>query len=118
LNCEPWNGVFAQQLLAEESVTRPMFEAITVSQFKPLVLAVPGLHRPRLQGENAAGAGARRELHDDVRQPGQPPGREPQPVLCRCAPDIIGADIEKSYSKDGVEYSYEEMGSSRRTPGT
>jgi hypothetical protein len=30
-----WNGVFAQQLLVEESVTRPGFEIITISKFSP-----------------------------------------------------------------------------------
>lgn len=107
--CE-WNGVFAQQLLVEESVTRPMFEAITISKFNPWYwpyiayidrdckVRTPPEPTP---DENFMMMFANLAGHQGV-----------NPNLC-CAdvrPDIIGTDAERAYSKDGVEYSYEEDG--------
>lgn len=107
--CE-WDGVFAQQLLAEESVTRPMFEAITVSQFNPWYWPFPAyidrdckVRTPPepTPDENFMMMFANLAGHQGV-----------NPNLC-CAdvrPDIIGTDAERAYSKDGVEYSYENNG--------
>ena len=107
--CE-WDGVFAQQLLAEEYVTRPMFEAITVSQFNPWYWPFPAyidrdckVRTPPepTPDENFVMMFANLASHQGV-----------NPNLC-CAdvrPDIIGTDAERAYSKDGVEYSYENNG--------
>lgn len=107
--CE-WDGVFAQQLLAEEYVTRPMFEAITVSQFNPWYWPFPAyidrdckVRTPPepTPDENFMMMFANLAGHQGV-----------NPNLC-CAdvrPDIIGTDAERAYSKDGVEYSYENNG--------
>lgn len=97
-------------LLAEETITRPMFEAITVSQFNPWYWPFPAyidrdckVRTPPepTPDENFMMMFANLASHQGVNT-----------NLC-CAdvrPDIIGTDIEKSYSKDGVEYSYEENG--------
>ena len=107
--CE-WDGVFSQQLLAEEYVTRPMFEAITVSQFNPWYWPFPAyidrdckVRTPPepTPDENFMMMFANLAGHQGV-----------NPNLC-CAdvrPDIIGTDAERAYSLDGVEYSYEEDG--------
>ena len=107
--CE-WDGVFAQQLLAEESVTRPMFEAITVSQFNPWYWPFPAyidrdckVRKPPepTPDENFMMMFANLASHQGVNT-----------NLC-CAdvrPDITGADATKAISTDGVEYSYEEDG--------
>jgi hypothetical protein len=107
--CE-WDGVFAQQLLAEEYVTRPMFEAITVSQFNPWYWPFPAyidrdckVRKPPepTPDENFMMMFANLASHQGV-----------NPNLC-CAdvrPDIVGTDAERVYSLDGVEYSYEEDG--------
>lgn len=107
--CE-WDGVFAQQLLAEESVTRPMFEAITVSQFNPWYWPFPAyidrdckVRTPPepTPDENFMMMFANLAGHQGV-----------NPNLC-CAdvrPDIIGTDAERTYSKGGAEYSYENNG--------
>lgn len=97
-------------LLVEETITRPMFEAITVSQFSPWYWPYP----------------AYLDRDCKVRTPPEPVPDENfmmmfknlashqgvNPNLC-CAdvrPDITGIDTEESYSKDGVEYSYEDNG--------
>ena len=107
--CE-WNGVFAQQLLVEEAVTRPMFEAVTISQFNPWYWHLP----------------AYVDRDCKVRTPPEPVPDEDFMMmfnnlashqgantrLC-CAdvrPDITGADIARSISNDGIEYSLEENG--------
>ena len=107
--CE-WDGVFAQQLLAEESVTRPMFEAITVSQFNPWYWPFPAyidrdckVRKPPepTPDENFMMMFANLASHQGV-----------NPNLC-CAdvrPDITGSDIARSISNDGIEYSLEENG--------
>lgn len=105
----PAPGV-SELLLAEETITRPMFEAITVSQFSPWYWPFPAyidrdckVRTPPepVPDENFVMMFANLASHQGVNT-----------NLC-CAdvrPDIIGTDIEKSYSKDGVEYSYEDNG--------
>jgi len=97
-------------LLVEETITRPMFEAIVVSQFSPWYWPYPAyidrdckVRTPPepVPDENFMMMFANLASHQGVNT-----------NLC-CAdvrPDIIGTDIEKSYSKDGVEYSYEDNG--------
>lgn len=105
-----WNGVFAQQLLAEEAVTRPMFEAVTVSQFNPWYWHLP--------------AYADRDCK--VRKPPEPTPDENFMMMFKnlashqgvntnlcCAdvrPDITGADVALTQSQDGIEYSYSQDG--------
>ena len=106
-----WNGVFAQQLLVEESITRPMFEAITVSKFSPW-------YWPYL---------AYIDRDCKVRTPPEPAPDENFMMMFKnlaghqgantnlcCAdvrPDITGADVALTQSADGIEYSYLENGS-------
>jgi hypothetical protein len=104
----PTSGV-SELLLAEETITRPMFEAISVSMISPWYWNTVHLDRDV-----------------KVRTPPEPVPDEDfmmvfknlashqgvNPNLC-CAdvrPDIIGADAAAVISKDGVEYSYEEDG--------
>lgn len=107
--CE-WGGVFAQQLLVEETITRPMFEAITVSQFSPWYWPFP----------------AYLDRDCKVRTPPEPVPDENFMMMFKnlashqgvntnlcCAdvrPDIVGAEASEAQSKDGIEYSYEENG--------
>jgi hypothetical protein len=107
--CE-WNGVFAQQLLAEETVSRPPFEIPPVSMFNPWYWPFPAyidrdckarVPPEPVPDENFMMMFKNLASHQGVNT-----------NLC-CAdvrPDITGTDIEKSYSKNGVEYSYEENG--------
>ena len=113
--CE-WDGVFAQQLLAEESVTRPMFEAITVSQFNPWYWPFP----------------AYIDRDCKVRTPPEPKPDENFMMMFKnfashqgvntnlcCAdvrPDITGADVALTQSTEGIEYSY--MNGERVVPHT
>lgn len=104
----PASGV-SELLLTEETITRPIFEAITVSMVSPWYWNTVHIERDV-----------------KVRTPPEPVPNEDfmmmfanfakhQGVntnLC-CAdvrPDIIGADATEVISKDGVEYSYEEDG--------
>ena len=106
-----WNGVFAQTLLAEESVSRPMFEAITVSMFSPWYWNFP----------------AYVDRDCKVRKPPEPAPDENFMMMFKnlashqgantnlcCAdvrPDITGADVALTQSTEGIEYSYLDGGS-------
>ncbi len=105
-----WDGVLAQQLLVEESVTRPMFEAITVSKFNPwywqYIVYIDRDVKVRTPPEPVPDEDFMMMFKNLASHQGV------NPNLC-CAdvrPDIIGTDAERAYSKDGVEYSYEEDG--------
>jgi hypothetical protein len=105
--CE-WDGIFAQQLLVEETITRPMFEAITVSQFSPWYWPYPvyidrdcKVRTPPepVPDENFMMMFKNLASHQGVNT-----------NLC-CAdvrPDIVGAEAADAQSKDGIEYSHEE----------
>ena len=105
--CE-WDGIFAQQLLVDETVTRPMFEAITVSQFSPWYWPYPvyidrdcKVRTPPepVPDENFMMMFKNLASHQGVNT-----------NLC-CAdvrPDIVGAEAADAQSKDGIEYSHEE----------
>lgn len=101
-----WNGVDAQLLLVEESITRPAFEFIAIEKLSPWYWAVPAyIDRSCI-----------------VRVPPEPKPDENFMMMFKnlashqgantnlcCAdvrPDITGAEIAKTQSQDGIEYSY------------
>ena len=106
-----WDGVFAQTLLVEETVTRPMFEAVTVSMFSPWYWNFP----------------AYVDRDCKVRKPPEPAPDENFMMMFKnlashqgantnlcCAdvrPDITGADVALTQSTEGIEYSYLDVGS-------
>lgn len=107
--CE-WNGVFAQQLLVEETASRPPFEIIAISMFNPwywpFLAYIDRDCKARVPPEPVPDENFMMMFTNLAGHQGV------NPNLC-CAdvrPDITGEDAEKAISKDGVEYSYEEDG--------
>lgn len=101
-----WNGVFAQQLLVEESITRPGFEIITIEKFSPWYWPFPAYIdrscKARVPPEPVPDERFMMQLANLSNHQGV------NTNLC-CAdvrPDITGGEVAKTQSQDGIEYSY------------
>lgn len=105
-----WNGVFAQQLLVEETVTRPGFEIITISMFSPWYFPFPAYIdrdcKARVPPEPVPDENFMMQFKTLASNQGA------NTNLC-CAdvrPDITGDDVALTQSVGGIEYSYLENG--------
>jgi len=105
-----WNGVEAQQLLVEETVTRPAFEAITHSMISPWYWRgyayIDRDCKARMPPEPTPDENFMMQFKTLASHQGV------NTHLC-CAdvrPDITGGDIALTQSVDGIEYSYLDNG--------
>ncbi len=104
----PASGV-SELLLTEETITRPIFEVITIAMVSPWYWNTVHIDRDvkvRTPPEPVPDEDFMMMFANFAKHQGV------NPNLC-CAdvrPDIIGADATEVISKDGVEYSYEEDG--------
>ena len=101
-----WNGVAAQQLLVEESVTRPMFEAITISKFNPwywpYIAYIDRDCKVRTPPEPVPDESFMMMFQNLASHQGANTN-----LCCEDArPDITGGDVALTRSTDGIEYSY------------
>lgn len=101
-----WNGVFAQQLLVEEPITRPGFEIITIEKFSPWYWPFPAYIDRSCKARVPPEPVPDELFMNQLKTFSSNQGANPNLCCADVRPDITGGDVALTQSQDGIEYSY------------